>query len=389
MSKRKFCISDESNVSSDESSEDCTTKGMGFRADHDTDHDNDARELLERINGIEATPEIKKHAMDLLKSYRNDNENGANFRSAIEKICQIPWNKFHNISVDKPAEFLENSFNTMNRSIYGQEPAKLELIEFMATYLETGGKCTRVIGLQGEAGVGKTSLAFALKEALGDRPFRYFTLGGANDLSMLIGSRPVWKGSSCGQLTNAVIEAKCMNPILYFDEVDKISNTEEGCDVSNFLLHLTDPAQNTQINDRFTGINIDLSQALIVFSYNDRTRINKILLDRIKEIPMNGFNDQEKIFIAKDYIIPKLCAYFGCTDRITFAQETISYINSLTVEKDAGVRPLIKLYEGLISKIITSSIVHSTKRATSLKTKYNPIKLPTVVTREMVGKLLH
>lgn len=351
--------------------------------------------LRYRVLSLNAPDEVKVHALQMLKSYENDNENGASFLSAVENICQIPWGKYHelNVPVSSQSDFLDNSYRIMNEVIYGQDAAKLEMVEYLASYIKPGSKISQVIGLCGTHGVGKTTLGRnALSKALGDRPFYYITLGGSNDVSVLMGSQPVWKGSSCGHMVRAVISSGCMNPIIFFDELDKISETEGGKDIVSFLLHVTDPAQNSHVFDRFTGINVDLSRALIMFSYNDSSKISHILMDRIMEINMPGFTAEEKVVIARDYVLPGLYTELGMDlSKVQLNDQMIQYVNSLIPDTNEGVRPLSKVYKKLLRKLNVNMIVHThNKKTTILKSKYSlgPVKLPTVITKQMIDCLL-
>lgn len=354
--------------------------------------------LKYRILSLDAPDDVKVHALQMLKNYENDNENGASFLSAVENICQIPWGKYHelNIPLCSQSDFLDNSYKIMNEVIYGQEAAKLELIEYLASYIRTGSKVSQVLGFCGTHGVGKTTLGRnALSRALGNRPFYYITLGGSNDASVLMGSQPVWKGSSCGHMVKSVISSGCMNPIIFFDELDKISETEGGKDITNFLLHVTDPAQNTHVFDRFTGVSVDLSRALILFSYNDSSKINHILMDRIMEINMPGFTEDEKVVIAKDYVLPGLFSELGMDpSKIIISEQIVRYVNSLIPDTNEGVRPLSKVYKKLLRKLNVNMIVHSHtiggKKTTILKSKYalGPVKLPLTVNKQVVDCLL-
>lgn len=353
--------------------------------------------LKYRILELEAPDSIKTSGLTLIKRYQDDPENNSTCLTAAEKICELPWNQYHSIDIKdhQKAKYLENSYTIMNQVIYGQDTAKLEIVEYLASYISNNTN-TRVLGLHGPPGIGKTSLIKnALSQAMGNRPVFYVSLGGANDAAFLNGSRPVWKGSQQGQLVNALIQSKCMNPIIYFDELDKVSETEKGEDIFKFLVHLTDPEQNSYIYDNFLNIGIDMSNVLFVFSYNYRDRITSPpLLERIKEINLEGFDNSDKVIIAGDYVIPKVCREFGLKHHeiAVFSKEVIEYINS-KADWAEGVRPLLKVYQSLISKILTNVIINSngsSKRSNLLKSKYTltKIKLPLKLTTEIVDQLL-
>ena len=140
------------------------------------------------------------------------------------------------------------------------------------------------------------------------------------------------------------MESKCMNPIIYIDELDKVSGTEQGKELIGILTHLIDKSQNNCFQDRyFTGIDIDLSKVLFVFSYNDASKIDSILLDRIHRIKFDNLSTEEKIVIAKKYIIPELTTEMNLNDVITINDEVIEYIIE-NYTNEPGVRKLKELF---------------------------------------------
>lgn len=141
-----------------------------------------------------------------------------------------------------------------------------------------------------------------------------------------------------------LMDSKCMNPIIYFDELDKVSNTEKGQEIIDILIHLTDKSQNKQIYDRyFSGIELDFSKCIIIFSYNDSSKIDRILKDRITEIKINPLNKDEKIVVVNDFLLKEISDNIGMDCKIN--NDLISYIID-EYTNEAGVRKLSeKLYE--------------------------------------------
>ena len=145
-----------------------------------------------------------------------------------------------------------------------------------------------------------------------------------------------------------------MNPIFYFDELDKVSKTTKGDEIINLLIHLTDSSQNTIYQDKYLGgINIDLSQAIFVFSFNNINMINKILLDRMELILVEGFNNKEKMIICKNYILPELYKSYNIdTNRIIFDDDILNYIISFRdSSNEKGIRNVKRRLENIISKL--------------------------------------
>lgn len=162
------------------------------------------------------------------------------------------------------------------------------------------------LGLEGPPGTGKTHFArHALAEALG-LPFVSIPLGGASEGAYLLGNLYTFEGSKEGRLASALAEAKCCNPILFFDEVDKISQTERAQEIVSVLIHLVDPTANTALRDRyFHGIDLDFSRCTFVFSYNDPSRVSPVLLDRIKRIRVDLPTRDQRVSIVRDHLEPR------------------------------------------------------------------------------------
>jgi hypothetical protein len=164
-----------------------------------------------------------------------------------------------------------------------------------------------VFAIYGEAGTGKTTL---IKDGLSHvfgLPFIFISLGGAQDRATLAGSNYVYEGSSCGKIIQSLKQSQCMNPIFYFDELDKTSGTEKGNEIINLLIHLTDYTQNSHfMDDYMDGIAIDLSRATFIFSFNNKNKVSPILLDRMEIIKFKSYSNEEKMVIARDFLLPSV-----------------------------------------------------------------------------------
>ena len=246
---------------------------------------------------------------------------------------------------------------------------------------EMNGNC---IGLVGPPGIGKTTICKeGISKCLVDedgkcRPFAFLALGGSSNGSMLVGHNYTYTGSSYGKIVEILIDSKCMNPIIYIDELDKISETDNGKEIIGILTHLTDSAQNSNFQDKyFSGIPIDLSKALFIFSYNNKNKIDKILLDRIHEINVKSLNKREKLVISKKYMIPKICKKIGFSkNEIVFGKNEILYL----IEKytyESGVRKLSEIYYDIIREINLLKIMDS------------EIKIPFILNKNNIEKILH
>jgi ATP-dependent Lon protease len=253
----------------------------------------------------------------------------------------------------KCTEFMLESRKTMNRHIYGMESAKLQIMQIIAQWIVNPGSVGNVIALQGPMGVGKTSFARnAIAEVL-QRPFEFFTLGGASDIANFIGHSYTYEGSLWGRIVDSLMHANTMNPVMYFDELDKISGTPQGEEIVSMMIHMTDRSQNTQFHDRyFAGVDFDLSQCLFVFSFNDIEKVHPILRDRMTVIHCGGYNEKDKTVILKDYIWPQIL------DRLCFDKEevilsdgAIKFMIEEYSKDEKGVRTLIRTVESMMTRL--------------------------------------
>jgi len=278
-------------------------------------------------------------------------------------------------------KYLENVRTTLNESIYGQEETKLQLERLIAQWMN-GKMDGFVFGFQGPPGVGKTTIAKKgvakcfLDEDGNPRPFGFLPLGGSSNGATLEGHSYTYLGSTWGRIVDILMETKCMNPIIYIDEVDKVSMTEHGREIIGILTHLTDFSQNNEFYDRyFSGIKIDLSKVLFIFSYNDSNALDRILRDRITEINVKPLSLNEKIHIVRNYALPEILDTVGYKkDDITLSDEVVRYIIQ-NYTNEAGVRKLReKLFE-IVREINLKRIVDGI------------IQLPFVVSQDYVSEL--
>jgi ATP-dependent Lon protease len=208
------------------------------------------------------------------------------------------------------------------------------------------------IAIKGPMGTGKTTLIKdGVAKAL-DRPFHFITLGGATDASFLDGHSYTYEGSTWGKIVDVLQQSKCMNPILYFDELDKVSETAKGDEIMNLLIHLTDSSQNDRFQDKyFTGIDLDLSRCLFIFSHNNHEKVNPILRDRMYNIAVKGFSLKEKLLIAENYLLQGALKDAGLFEKVSFHKEVLQYIVENFTGGEAGVRELKRCIQTIVSKL--------------------------------------
>lgn len=288
------------------------------------------------------------------------------------------WDKY---KVDKKA-YLVNVRKVLDDAVFGHKEAKVQLERIFAQWINGEAKGA-VLGLQGPPGTGKTSLAKnGLSKCLMDkegtaRPFAFLPIGGSVNGSTLVGHNFTYVGSTWGRIVDILMSSKCMNPIIFIDEIDKVSHTEHGKEIISILTHMTDSTQNDEFEDKyFAGIKINLSKALIVFSFNDPNLIDPILRDRITMIETHALSIPEKLTIIKDYMLPEIFKDVGFNkDELIFSDDLIKNLIE-TYTNEAGVRKIKeKIYE--IVRDINLNRFHN-----------DNFTLPYVVSEDYVKKLL-
>lgn len=268
------------------------------------------------------------------------------FFSLVKSSIEIPFNNFIVPQNKKPKIFLDNACNVMDTYITGHCEAKKEVLKLLCQWKNGALGCNYAIGLEGKPGTGKTTFVkHAFAEATG-LPMVFISLGGCTDASYLLGNCYTYEGSTYGRLVNGLIDSKCSNPIFYFDELDKISNSPKGEEIVNTLIHLIDPAQNSHIRDKYFSFDIDFSKCVFIFSYNDPEKVSPILLDRIKRIKLENPTNDEKMLIIKKHIIPRALARVNI--KHTFDDEALNFILTRN-ETEVGMRSIEKDIDHIIS----------------------------------------
>ncbi len=319
----------------------------------------------------------------------------------IKGIAMMPFEIYVSMPVQisdgnaKIQEFLYKSYKTLQGTIYGQENAKNKIMQILAQWISNPSSHGQVIALEGPPGVGKTSLIkHGVSKAI-DRPFCFYALGGASDISHLEGHSYTYEGATWGRISEMLMESKVMNPIVFFDELDKISDTPRGQEVSGLLTHLTDTTQNATYQDKyFSGINIDLSKVLFFFSFNNIEHINPILKDRLTIIPFNGYSTEEKIKISQNHLLPEIMKDIGFNkEDILFDEPSITYIIEKYTNEEQGVRNMKRCFEEIVLKLNLLKLTIKTDTSSTKETIPLPYVIPNLtfpfkMNKTYVDKLL-
>jgi ATP-dependent Lon protease len=293
-------------------------------------------------------------SMNLIETMNSYSSEYSKLSRWIDGILQVPFGKYTElpISLTSPNEeiisYLSNIEHVMDECIFGQQTAKEKILEFVGKWITNPKSTNEPLAFIGDKGTGKTTLAKeGVAKALG-RPFYMISLGGESDASSFKGHDYTYEGSRCGKIVDILISTQCMNPVIFFDELDKISTTNAGEEIAGMLMHLTDTTQNDSFSDKyFSGINFDLSKAMFIFSYNDPEKLNPILRDRLTEIKFTPFKKNEKLIISKNFLIKRACENIGLKkENYILDDETIiNLIEKYTVNDDSGVRNIKRVIE--------------------------------------------
>jgi ATP-dependent Lon protease len=341
---------------------------------------------------------FKGAAMKKINSLRYMEPGSGEFykiKNWVDTFMRIPFGKFETLplsienGVDSCHEFMENAQKTLDHAVYGLNDAKMQIMQMLGQLLTNPKSIGTAIAIHGPPGTGKTSLVKEGISKILNRPFAFIALGGATDSSFLEGHSYTYEGSTWGKIVQILIDSNCMNPVIYFDELDKISDTPRGEEIAGILTHLTDTSQNSQFHDKyFAEINFDLSKCLFIFSYNDETKVNPILKDRMYRIQTKGYNEKQKTQIANNYLLPKIREQVKFnSDEIIISDEVIQYLVDTHCNKEDGVRNLKRCLEIIHTKV---NLYRLMKPGTNLfeEDMSFTVQFPLTITKEIVDKLI-
>jgi ATP-dependent Lon protease len=308
------------------------------------------------------SPILKNEAIKKINSLQDiDPGSGEYYKinNWVETFMRIPFGKYKELpvsiadGVDKCHDFIENAQQILNNAVYGLNDAKMQIMQMVGQLIANPKSIGTAIAIHGPPGSGKTSLVKEGISKILNRPFAFIALGGATDSSFLEGHSYTYEGSTWGKIVQILIESKCMNPVIYFDELDKISETPKGEEIAGILTHLTDTSQNSQFHDKyFSEVDFDLSKCLFIFSYNDESKVNPILKDRMYRIETKGYDKKQKLHISNNYLLPKIITQLNFkVDDIKITEEAISYIIDNNCDKEPGVRNLKRCLEIIYTKL--------------------------------------
>ncbi len=353
-----------------------------------------------RLSLLESDIPIKFKAeafkkLNALKNMDDRNNEYCKLKQWADTFMKIPFSNYKSIpisiddGVDKCHDFMENAQKILNNAVYGLDDAKMQIMQILGQFISNPKSVGTAIAIHGPPGTGKTSLVKEGISKILNRPFEFIALGGATDSSVLEGHSYTYEGSKWGKIVQILIDSECMNPIIYFDELDKISDTPKGEEIAGILTHLTDTSQNSEFHDKyFSEFSFDLSKCLFIFSYNDETKVNPILKDRMYKIKTKGYSNKEKIVIVNNYLLPKIRDQVRFNEQdIIIPDDVIGYINETHCNKEDGVRNMKRCLEIIHTKL---NLYRLMKPGSNLFESEMSLKVefPFKVTKDIVDKLI-
>ncbi|MBB1125400.1 endopeptidase La [Thiospirillum jenense] len=303
----------------------------------------------QRIAKLTLTEEANKRVteeLDKMAILETGSPEYAVTRNYLDWITLLPWGQLSKDKLD-----LKRARRILDRDHYGLEDVKARIIEFLAVGMMKGAIAGSILLLVGPPGVGKTSIGRSIAAALG-RQFYRFSVGGIRDEAEIKGHRRTYIGAMPGKFLQAMKDAGTANPVIMLDEIDKIGASYHG-DPASSLLEVLDPEQNQDFLDHYLDLRFDLSKVLFVCTANQTDSIPGPLLDRMEVISLSGYIAEEKLAIAKKYLLPRQLDKAGL-DREKIKLDTATLRALIDgYARDAGVRRL----EKQLGKIVRKSTV--------------------------------
>ncbi len=295
-----------------------------------------------------------QHQIKIIKNIDNLNvleKNSSEFyknKVFLDNFFTLPWDKFFTFSkID-----IQNLEKDFDKHIYKMDDVKNELVNYLCKKCTNPNSTKNILGLYGSPGIGKTKIIQTLSNLL-NYPMYTIPLGGIKDSSYLLGHNYTFVESNYGEIVRALVKTKIMNPIIYFDELDKISESNNGKEIYSLLTFITDPSQNTFFKDHYFGSNditFDLSKVFFIFTFNDITKIDSVLLNRINLINVSDYSISDTKIILKDYNIKNILHNINPKfTNIHFEEECFDYI--LNSHPKLTIREYIFLFEKIIMEI--------------------------------------
>ena len=333
----------------------------------------DKEKFETRLKDRKIPPDVQKVIQEEMDKYAVLEPHSSEYgvcRNYLDWLTLVPWGNTspENYNLSEAEKILEEDH-------YGLEEIKKRVLEFIGVGKLSGGVKGNILCLVGPPGVGKTSIGKSIARALG-RKFYRFSVGGMRDEAEIKGHRRTYIGAMPGKLIQALKTCQTMNPVILLDEVDKMGNSYHG-DPASALLEVLDPEQNVEFLDHYLDVRCDLSQVLFIVTANVLDTIPEPLKDRMEILRLSGYIMQEKVEIAKKYLIPRNRKNMGIkSNQVSFATETLrSVINGYA--REAGVRALENQLKKILRRVATNIVKAQEASETISSVKISPDNLTT------------
>lgn len=335
----------------------------------------DADKLKEQIKASKMPEEIKEKMLKEVRRYQNTpsaSPDSVMIRSYLELMLELPWDNetIDNLDITQAREKLDETH-------FGLEKVKERILEYLSVKLYTGKNPQTILCLAGAPGVGKTTLAHSIANALG-RKFVKQSMGGVKDEAEIRGHRRTYIGALPGRIINGIKEAGVNNPVFLLDEIDKIGSDYKG-DPSAALLEVLDPAQNVHFMDHYTEVEFDLSKVMFICTANYLENVPAPLRDRMEIIELSSYTELEKFQIGKNYVVKTSLEKNGLEkEKFEITDEAIEYLIKYYT-REAGARQLERCMDSLVRKAIKEILENKVEKVVVTEQKIT----------EMLGKKLY
>lgn len=317
---------------------------LGLEKDEKEEEVRIHQERLDLLEVPESTRKVIQEEIEKLKLLPSQSPEYGVCRGYLDWLTSLPWNKTSKDRLD-----VEYGRQLLDRDHYGLEDVKLRILEFIGVAKLKGTIEGTILCLVGPPGVGKTSIGKAIAKTLG-RKFYRFSLGGMRDEAEIKGHRRTYIGALPGKFIQAIKDCGTCNPVIMLDEIDKIGNSFQG-DPASALLEVLDPEQNCAFRDHYLDVPFDLSKVLFIATANVIDTIPAPLFDRMETIRLSGYIMDEKLQIAKRYLIPKLLVKNGLTKKQFRIHDRAIQLTINCYARESGVRSLEKNLNTMIRKV--------------------------------------
>lgn len=361
------------------------------------------RSIHDRILSSNFSNDIKTIIYDKYLLMESSGEHDApKYQTWIETALSLPYQSIK-LKLDETipqnealSKLLETIMKKLNQKVFGMQIAKEELLCIVANMISNPKSKNKAIGMYGPPGIGKTMIVQVLAEVLG-RPMELISLGGMTDSSYLEGHDFTYIGSQPGRIIKSLINMKCTNGILFFDELDKISkNSHNGKEVEHCLLHITDFTQNHDYRDKYMPeIPVDLSDCIFIYSMNSKDDLDSALSSRIPVVEFAGYNAQEKMLIVENYLFPEILENYGINkDEVILPTKTIQHLISIVNEDGkingkSGVRGLKKALNNIVNRINLYRLASiNGKLSVKLSFKIKNFVLPFTINNDLIDQII-